>query len=53
MEERVTLLGGTLTVSSSPGHGTRVAFTIPLKGVAGEGADDTQAEAVAPELVPA
>ena len=31
MEERVRLLGGTLTVQSTPGHGTRVQVGIPLE----------------------
>ncbi|GAA3470635.1 sensor histidine kinase [Nonomuraea roseola] len=31
MRDRVTALGGTLTVESSPGEGTAVAATLPLK----------------------
>jgi signal transduction histidine kinase len=31
MEERVHLLGGTLTVQSQPGRGTRIHFRIPLE----------------------
>ncbi|MDO8532223.1 MAG: histidine kinase [Dehalococcoidia bacterium] len=30
MEERATLLGGKLSVTSEPGRGTRVSFSIPL-----------------------
>jgi signal transduction histidine kinase len=30
MRERVALLGGTLTIDSRPGHGTRVAAVLPL-----------------------
>lgn len=30
MRERVTALGGTLTVESAPGEGTAVAATLPL-----------------------
>ena len=35
MRERVEALGGALRVDSSPGTGTRVEATLPLKGVAG------------------
>jgi len=31
MRERVALLGGTLSVTSRPGHGTRVSATIPVE----------------------
>lgn len=31
MEERIKKLGGTLTINSSPGHGTRISFSAPLK----------------------
>lgn len=33
MVERATLVGGTLDITSSPGHGTQVALMIPLMGV--------------------
>jgi signal transduction histidine kinase len=33
MQERVQLLGGTLRVSSSLGHGTTVDISIPLSNV--------------------
>jgi signal transduction histidine kinase len=32
MRERVTLLGGTLTIDSSPGEGTRIAVSVPIPG---------------------
>ncbi len=32
MEQRATAVGGTLTVDSTPGRGTRVVFTCPLAG---------------------
>lgn len=32
MEERVRLVGGTLTIESKPGRGTRIAAMIPLAG---------------------
>ncbi len=32
LRERVELLGGTARIESSPGHGTRVLFTVPLGG---------------------
>jgi two-component system CheB/CheR fusion protein len=31
MEERVRLVGGTLTIDSEPGKGTRVQARVPLK----------------------
>ena len=31
MQERVNLLGGTLRVESTPGHGTRVVARVPLR----------------------
>ncbi|MBI2088016.1 MAG: hypothetical protein HYT78_04645 [Deltaproteobacteria bacterium] len=31
MEERIKKLGGQLTIDSSPGNGTRISFTAPLK----------------------
>lgn len=36
MRERVELLGGTLTISSWPGRGTRLRFEVPLHGVSEE-----------------
>jgi signal transduction histidine kinase len=30
MRERMEILGGTATVDSKPGSGTRVVFTVPL-----------------------
>jgi two-component system sensor histidine kinase DegS len=30
MEERASILGGSLTLTSRPGKGTRVAFEVPL-----------------------
>lgn len=33
MTERVSLLGGSLNIDSSPGSGTKVTFSIPLEGV--------------------
>lgn len=36
MEERAHLLGGTLTVNSSPGDGTSVTVTVPVSHVPGE-----------------
>lgn len=43
MEERITLAGGTMDVTSAPGRGTTLTFTLPLPGddagaVAGDGA---------------
>ncbi len=32
MRERIEILGGTLTLDSSPGAGTHVAFTVPISG---------------------
>ncbi len=32
MRERIEILGGTLTLDSSPGAGTHVAFTVPVPG---------------------
>jgi PAS domain S-box-containing protein len=37
MQERASLLGGTLDVSSAPGRGTTVKVTIPLEGGARDG----------------
>ncbi len=34
MKERVRPLGGTVTISSQPGQGTRVTFSIPVRGQA-------------------
>jgi signal transduction histidine kinase len=39
MEERVRLLGGTLTVQSSAGHGTRVQVRMPLEKMNAETSD--------------
>ncbi len=36
MRERVTLVGGTLTLVSAPGHGTTVRISIPLGGPHGQ-----------------
>lgn len=33
LEERTIELGGSFNLTSTPGHGTAVAFTLPLKGV--------------------
>jgi signal transduction histidine kinase len=30
MQERATLLGGDLTVDSTPGHGTKLSAVLPL-----------------------
>jgi signal transduction histidine kinase/YHS domain-containing protein len=35
MRERTELTGGTLSVTSQPGHGTRIVVTIPYPGVGG------------------
>jgi two-component system sensor histidine kinase UhpB len=35
MRERVFAVGGSIHVDSSPGQGTLVAITLPLKGAAG------------------
>ncbi len=32
MRERVELLGGTVQIESSPGHGTRIALKVPVEG---------------------
>jgi signal transduction histidine kinase len=32
MQERAALMGGLITVSSMPGHGTRVELHVPLPG---------------------
>jgi len=32
LEERTVELGGTFSVTSAPGYGTAVAFSLPLKG---------------------
>jgi signal transduction histidine kinase len=37
MQERASLLGGTLDVFSAPGRGTTVKVTIPLEGGARDG----------------
>jgi len=34
MRERIDILGGSIRVDSSPGHGTRVVFAIPLQPAA-------------------
>jgi signal transduction histidine kinase len=36
MRERATLLDGTLTIDSAPGHGTRIVVTMPLTDAAAE-----------------
>ena len=38
MEERVTLLGGTLQITSRPGHGSAVVMEVPVSAVAAAGA---------------
>jgi len=42
MQERATLLGGTLEIASEPGNGTRVKASIPLGGESGSNAKDTR-----------
>lgn len=37
MKERAALVGGELTVQSTPGRGTSIQITLPLKGQAGNG----------------
>ncbi len=39
MRERITLLGGTFSLHSAPGQGTRLALEIPLEGNNGHGQD--------------
>lgn len=34
MRERIDILGGSIRVDSSPGHGTRIVFAIPLRSAA-------------------
>jgi signal transduction histidine kinase len=41
MEERATLLGGSVAIQSQPGHGTRVEMTIPYHPLAEVGDGDT------------
>jgi signal transduction histidine kinase len=40
MEERATLLGGTIEIASKPGSGTRVRAIIPVDGESGDNAKD-------------
>ena len=40
MQERATLLGGTLEIVSEPGRGTHVQARIPLEGESGDDAKD-------------
>jgi signal transduction histidine kinase len=42
MQERATLLGGTLEIASEPGNGTRVKASIPLGEESGSDAKDTR-----------
>jgi signal transduction histidine kinase len=32
MRERASMLGGTVSIASQPGHGTSVELTVPLNG---------------------
>jgi signal transduction histidine kinase len=41
MRERAMMVGGKLTIESSPGHGTRVIASIPLPGVPAARSDST------------
>jgi signal transduction histidine kinase len=43
MQERATLLGGTLEIVSEPGSGTHVKASIPLEGESGDNAKDPRA----------
>ena len=43
MRERVALIGGTLTIESTPGRGTAVFVRIPLEGGKGDDGKDTSA----------
>jgi signal transduction histidine kinase len=43
MRERASLLGGTLTIESTPGRGTAVFVRIPLEGREGDDGKDSSA----------
>jgi nitrate/nitrite-specific signal transduction histidine kinase len=42
MRERIEILGGTVTIESAAGSGTRVLFTVPASRVAADAAVSVQ-----------
>ena len=53
IRERVALVGGTVTIASASGQGTRIAITIPLRWREESGEDHPDAAAaIEPRMAP-